>query len=168
MFKSLKAFKIIIYIGVVSFLSAPTDVMAKNGELVISNTEMLKMVSVTYPAQLLQQFISEGGSGSDKLGPLVLAYGKPVTDQHSDKDPCASSQLRGFAENAMNVIECVAYLEHQAPVFLKLFLWFIFGVLCGYGSFSPRRTPNFVLDIKMMPNTIKNLMHNRTTALACH
>ncbi len=136
-----KAFAIVFYILAISSNAEATQENLKLDQLFSGRT--VSNGSIAFNAvQLLQQGLSNRDGDIIEFGTSVFVDGKPVANQHSDKDPCASNKLGGFAENAMNVMECVAYDEHQDPVFLKLFLWTIFGVLCGYGTFSPRTKPN--------------------------
>jgi hypothetical protein len=94
-----------------------------------------------FPLFFFHENFSDGLSDFVKFGALIATDGKPISQQSANKEPSNSEKLRVLTEDVVDLVKD-RNVRH-------VFLWFVFGVLCGYGFFAPstyrrgrRKKPN--------------------------
>jgi hypothetical protein len=80
---------------------------------------------------LTEQPFTDWQCGVVELTALVSTESKPVTKKQTNKEPESSEKLGIFFDEIMNILK-------DGDV-QRIFLWFVFGVICGYGPFEARR-----------------------------
>ena len=75
-------------------------------------------------------------SGPVELTTFISTDGKPIAEKQANKETKTSKKLSAFADEAVNILK-----DRDIQ---KIFLWFVFGVICGYGPFETwrREKPN--------------------------
>ena len=63
--------------------------------------------------------------------PLIAANGQPIAKKNTDEKPKTREEFGTIGDEIMNILK-----DWKIQ---KIFLWFVFGVLCGYGFFGASR-----------------------------